>query len=1010
METWTYDKIGRVLSKTTNVPSKGVVEYEYSAPATGEEIITEKVKLTDTEYAVTKKSYDFRGNVIQTEKPDLTLELNTYTLSGLLYTQKLANGATNHYKYDGIGRLAHVYYQVEGNDFCYAGYKYYGNGDLKTEISSKKLVALGSIPDQTELIKTSYQYFMPGLPSIIINPNGQQIIFTYDEENNAVKKTTQLNSNDSEVLTSTYDYKGRSLSQAKQIDEKTTSIQTYQYDLDGKVIESKSPLGKVSKMVYDLNGNLIETINEIINYEGSRATVKQSFKYDIMGHLIEKTDAQGGKTHYTYDTLGNLTQETNAIGGITTYEYDLAGRKIAVEYPKSNATTELLQKAKTLYHLDVMGRTLAKEELYNGMIQGAGHITEAFAYDEMGQLIKSVSGNAYLIAPGTSMLQKIDNAIGTEFIYDLDGKLIREISPEQVGLGFTKKHLYDGLGREIMTVDGNRGVLTQSYDSMGNIISKGYKKSPEDREIKTATYKYDLSGRLTDAIDAYGYAVTYEYDMFKDPIKVNYPQDQGLDAYWVANRYDLEGKLIQKTTSLGKKQEFEYDDFGNLKKQTESDLKDQQRITVSSVYDLLGHVISTTDANKNTVTYTYDAIGQKLTETHSVTNVDAIKTQKTTHYEYDLNGKLTGITNWLGLKQVFIYDGINRLLQKSDFMGNIVEKIIYDASSQQTISYDGKGNPTTYEYDKNGRIIKTTDAEGRVTLSTYDANGNIVRSVDGKEQITKYQYDTFNRLITVTDALGGITRYTYDLNGNRLSQTDANENTKAYAYNGRGLQTIYSDGLNSETYQYNGDGQLNRKVDRKGQAQTFEYDIHGRLIKDKTDDETITNEYDANGNKTKMTDATGSTVRVYDEEGRVILKSLSGIGATSYWYDQLNGNAGQTVEKSKDITGIETLRTSDGNGRLIKVATSNGQETTYTYDAKNQLVYIKEPKRDIKDNGVLQNSLLSVTTEYSYDKVGNRTLERITSTDAQATTTEEKQYEYNAQNRLKGVTVQKMKV
>lgn len=66
----------------------------------------------------------------------------------------------------------------------------------------------------------------------------------------------------------------------------------------------------------------------------------------------------------------------------------------------------------------------------------------------------------------------------------------------------------------------------------------------------------------------------------------------------------------------------------------------------------------------------------------------------------------------------------------------------------------------------------------------------------------------------------------------------------------------------------------------------------------------------------------------------------------------------------------------DANGNMISKTDKAGAITTYKYDAKNQLVYIQEPKRNVDVNGTGTKTRSNIVTEYVYDKAGNRTLRR----------------------------------
>ena len=73
----------------------------------------------------------------------------------------------------------------------------------------------------------------------------------------------------------------------------------------------------------------------------------------------------------------------------------------------------------------------------------------------------------------------------------------------------------------------------------------------------------------------------------------------------------------------------------------------------------------------------------------------------------------------------------------------------------------------TFAYDKNGRVISETDANGAVTYIAYDAYGNAIETTDGEGNTTKSRYDALDRLTETVDAKGNVTGYEYDSLGGR---------------------------------------------------------------------------------------------------------------------------------------------------------------------------------------------------------------------------------------------------
>lgn len=189
----------------------------------------------------------------------------------------------------------------------------------------------------------------------------------------------------------------------------------------------------------------------------------------------------------------------------------------------------------------------------------------------------------------------------------------------------------------------------------------------------------------------------------------------------------------------------------------------------------------------------------------------------------------------------------------------------------------------------------------------------------------------------------------------------------------------------------------------------------------------ITNyEYDANGNRTKVTDALNHvTLNTFDTLNRVIQIKDANNGETLYAYNALNqlvqvtdprglittytydglGNLKQQVSPD---TGTTTF-TYDAAGNLLTKADAKGQITTYTYDSLNRITSITYHdssqvtyQYDQGANGIgrlssITDSLGSIT--YAYDNRGRVTSEtRIIGADTYVTG-----YSYDAAGHLIGM-------
>ena len=337
----------------------------------------------------------------------------------------------------------------------------------------------------------------------------------------------------------------------------------------------------------------------------------------------------------------------------------------------------------------------------------------------------------------------------------------------------------------------------------------------------------------------------------------------------------------------------------------------------------------------------------------------------------------------------------------------------------------GEYSVTVYTYDKVNRLVKTVYPEGNTEETGYDALGMVVWEKDGRGNTVSYTRDLLGRVTNVTNALGQVTEYTYDTEGNKLSAKDGKGNTWRWEYDAenRVAREIDPGGITGnsyvagryETYEYNGDGTLNKVTDRNGVVKTYVYDILKRTTQETAakggETETRSYEYDGNGNLTGASNGSQYTVtRTYDEMNRTKTKNVPEIGTSKYEYD-IQTEEG-IAERSTDPSGNAVERVYDKLGRLIRVkdgaaesaagytydaagriaqeVQETGMRTEYTYDGNNQVLTAKQYKAGEAEP--------SEETGYTYDNAGNVT--QKTSSRTQAAT-----YTYDALNRILTETV-----
>lgn len=353
-------------------------------------------------------------------------------------------------------------------------------------------------------------------------------------------------------------------------------------------------------------------------------------------------------------------------------------------------------------------------------------------------------------------------------------------------------------------------------------------------------------------------------------------------------------------------------------------------------------------------------------------------------YSYDENDDLVSVNPRSRDVVTMTYDGAHNLL---DIIGPLDDTIFnaeYDDQGRLIATRDADGNRIDLTHDLDQMLSTVSDRLGNLTVYRYDVRGNVVSKTDALNNTTTYTYDDRDNLLTETDPLGNTTTYTYDENNNLLTATNPLSHTKTSTYNSHGQVLTITDPLGNTTINtYDNRSNLLTKTDPLGNTWTKEYDSSGNMIQQTDPDGNATNyeynaygwltkeispcggekryDYDANGYQTRQTvirtTSSGSeeiiTSYQYDYEGRLTYTRYADGYSTRIEYDEL-GNRSATVDK----LGRRTTYSYTPTGLLSQTTYPDGATEAYTYDAEGRRITYTD------QNGN--------TTAYLYDKLGRK--------------------------------------
>ncbi len=490
---------------------------------------------------------------------------------------------------------------------------------------------------------------------------------------------------------------------------------------------------------------------------------------------------------------------------------------------------------------------------------------------------------------------------------------------------------------------GSDGRVTQQIDARGDMSTFGW-----DPATTTATYT-DARGKtwtdvysnnaLAEQIDPLGNSTKYEYD--------------------------TEWNVLKVTDPRGNATTMTYDDRNNMLTRTAPAPLSYQEV---NTYDGANHLLTSRDGRGNTTTYGYDAAGNLTTVTQPGSLV--------TTFERDPsgNGQLKSVTDARGKKTSFVYDVQGNLTQTTSPLGNVT-KLGFDSVGRMTSRIEPRGNVAganpadytmAYTYDAADHVLTATDPLAGRTTWEYDPAGNLASVTDANLHKTQYGYDAANHQTSVTAPDLTVTQYTYDPVGNLLTRTDAKTHQTTYTYDDANRLASTTSPIGQKwTYGYDGAGDLATVVDAAGNATpaagdgqtTLSYDELNRVkaidYSDATPD--VTFAYDANGNRTQMTDGSGTETSVYDAVNR--LQTLTrGTNTFQYGYDAAGNVISRTYPDNTLVTYVY-----DDDDRLSSV-TNGTASTSYGYDEAAELIRRTLPAT----NGYVETR--------TYDRAGRLTL------------------------------------
>jgi RHS repeat-associated protein len=725
-----------------------------------------------------------------------------------------------------------------------------------------------------------------------------------------------------------------------------SQVQSWTYDNQLNVTSMTDGLNHVTTYTYDTNGNRLTETN---------VTGTITFTSNSLGRVLTRTDQMGGVTTNTYSSQGNLLTTKDALNHTTTLTYDSHGQLLTVTDPRNNTTTLTYSGG------NLTRRTDALNNQTDIVYDGRGRVTST-----------------------TDALNQT-----TSYEYDLAGRPKKIIYPDTNFVEFT----YDLAGRKTKSKD-PRGYQTNfAYDSTNRLTTV------TNADNKVTSYSYDLMSNVTGVTDALNRTVNYSYDDFNRLTKIKYPEaNSGAGRLEKNLTYDAAGRLMQQTDQASRSTSFAYDSANRMTSSTDPALK-----VTAYEYNARSERTAVVDALSQRYEFVYDALGRVVEEK---------KGSATRYFVYDTAGNRTQRTDYNGAVTNYTSDVLNRLTTIS-YPDSTSETYGYDALSQLTTATNTNGTDTI-AYDNRSRVNSVTDVFGKVVSYSYDASSNRTQLSVGGASNASYQYDSVNRLTQLTDNSSLAFTFAYDASDKLTSRIAPNGTTATYQYDGLDRLTRLTHAQGTTTvadFQYQLDSVNNiTQMTDSGGAHNYAYDVVDRLTsathpaqssKSYTYDgvgnrttsqqgstysyqafnrQVVANSssygYDANGNLTAKTNASGTWTYTWDYENRLKQAALSGGVTVDYSYDAL----GRRIQRNSSISGTtkfvydgpNVVRDLDASGGTIaEYINGPGVDNKFRQTAGSTTSYFIQDH--LGSTRALADTGGNVTSNLDYDSFGNVT-------------------------------------
>ncbi|RYZ89616.1 MAG: RHS repeat protein [Proteobacteria bacterium] len=493
----------------------------------------------------------------------------------------------------------------------------------------------------------------------------------YDSTGRAISRTQG-----NRTQSSAYNAQGRLASETNALGQ----ITRYSYDSVGRINQIQKPDGRLVKMNFDDNDNLLsvtlpknqvhsysfDSLNQmLVNLDPSLSGVNSAwnFEYNADRQSSKDTFPNGESFQYGYDSAGRLIQVITPSGNFA-YNYDSAtGQLKSLRSPEGNGLS---------FEWD---GSLLTDQTWTGQVNGSISMSYGNQMRLSSELIQGSVAVPYTYTPEGSL----KSAGPLSLSYSSSNGLLLE----SVLGASTERFTYSTFGelatRSVTLDSGTLYNELLTRDALGRITSLSRTVNGANELIN---YGYDVAGRLISAAKVGAAAETYSYDNNDNRI---------LDSETV---YDAQDRLTRNRDWT-----FTYNARGHLSTKTSRTTTS----VVNYVYDNLAQLRTVTDNAGLNLSYVYDAQGRQIGKMKNgvLSRGLIFRDQLRPAAEINPNGSL---------KSVFVYGSRGHVPEFMDRAG-VTYRFVTDhlGSVRMVVNLSTKQVIQAISYDSWGKVLSDSN-------------------------------------------------------------------------------------------------------------------------------------------------------------------------------------------------------------------------------------------------------------------------------------------------------------